>query len=536
MLSLLFYLVKATICLVPFYALYIIVLRRLTFFRWNRCYLLVSLALSMIIPVLPFGDAAPATTSALGPAIGGGYATGAVMENTVTVASHPALSHPGWQNWVAFIYILGTAIAFFFLIRNLWKIYTLIHKGIPDRYGDLRVLSSNDKIPTASFFSYVFINRGDLSEEDIGQILVHEGYHAIKLHSLDVLFVEIVKVLWWFNPVIYLYKNSLQEAHEYEVDQAVCRQYDRKDYAGLLLRLSTTLSLAPANMFSLHPLKDRVKMLFNNRSQQNRKWRYLLILPLVLIACEQLGTRKQSASGHAEGMLTIGADSTSLVIDSTTTLQSIQRAGWELKAKKDIDLVVVQYETNPAGKIVLIELKVTNKTAGSVNSKPQTKSVSATWDLRESHADADFWKNYRIIVAAATSPDGASQLYCHSVSRKRTNHHGNVAMKSVLHGQTLFWSNCASCHNAIRDMTGPALAGVTDHRAKAWIYAFVHNSSALIASGDSNAIRIADEWNQVAMTRFPNLSNHDIDDIFSYVDEYSRHPPNLGFVYHPPSK
>jgi mono/diheme cytochrome c family protein len=514
---LLFYLAKAAICLIPFYALYITVLRRLTFFRWNRFYLLASLALSMIIPILPVGYAAPVTPGSLGHTAGGGYAIGIVAENTVAVVNHPVFSLPGWQDWLVLVYLLGTAVTFFFLIRNLWKIYKLINTGNPDHYGDLRVLSADDKIPTASFFSYVFINRGDLTEEDIGQILVHEHYHAIKLHSLDVLFIEIVKVLWWFSPVVYFYKNSLQEAHEYEVDQAVCRQYDRKNYAGLLLRLNTALSLAPANMFSLHPLKDRVKMLFNSRSRQNRKWMYLLMLPLVLVACEQLGSHRSGS--NAKNILTIGADSTSLVIDSTTTLQNIQRAGRELKAKKGIDLVVLQYETNPVGKIVLIELKVKN----------MTTSYSATWDLRENRRDVDFWKSYRIIVAAATSHDGTSQLYCHSVPR--TNHNGNlspVAMKSVVHGQTLFQTNCASCHNAVQDMTGPALKGVTDRRAKAWIYAFVRNSSALIASGDSSAIHLADKWNQVPMTHFPQLSDHDIDDIFSYVNARSRITQNLG--------
>jgi len=97
-----------------------------------------------------------------------------------------------------------------------------------------------------------------------------------------------------------------------------------------------------------------------------------------------------------------------------------------------------------------------------------------------------------------------------------------------VHGQTLFQSDCAACHNAVKDMTGPALAGVTEHRAKAWIYAFVRNSSALIASGDTSGIRIADKWNQVPMIHFPKLSDQDIDDIFSYVNARSQMKLNLG--------
>ncbi len=91
-------------------------------------------------------------------------------------------------------------------------------------------------------------------------------------------------------------------------------------------------------------------------------------------------------------------------------------------------------------------------------------------------------------------------------------------------GKALFQSNCASCHNPLKDATGPALKGV-DARvpSKEWLYDWIHNSSKVIASGDKYANDIYNKWGKTAMTAFPQLSNEDIDAIITYVN--SVEPP-----------
>jgi len=90
-------------------------------------------------------------------------------------------------------------------------------------------------------------------------------------------------------------------------------------------------------------------------------------------------------------------------------------------------------------------------------------------------------------------------------------------------GKQLFNQNCAACHSLDRKMTGPALANVEARLAedegldKEWIYAWVKNSPAVIASGDAYANKIYAEYNQAAMTPFPTLSNEDIDNILAYT-------------------
>lgn len=95
----------------------------------------------------------------------------------------------------------------------------------------------------------------------------------------------------------------------------------------------------------------------------------------------------------------------------------------------------------------------------------------------------------------------------------------NINANAAPDGKALFMSNCASCHNPLKDATGPALKGA-DSRvpSKEWLYKWVHNSASVIASGDKYANKVYNEWGKTAMTAFPQLSNEDIDAIFAYVN------------------
>lgn len=100
----------------------------------------------------------------------------------------------------------------------------------------------------------------------------------------------------------------------------------------------------------------------------------------------------------------------------------------------------------------------------------------------------------------------------------------NFSALAAPDGKALFQSNCASCHNPIKDATGPALKNVDKtFPSKDWVYGWVHNSSAVIASGDKFANDLYNKWNKTQMTAFPQLSKEDIDAILSYVNSYE--PP-----------
>ncbi len=97
----------------------------------------------------------------------------------------------------------------------------------------------------------------------------------------------------------------------------------------------------------------------------------------------------------------------------------------------------------------------------------------------------------------------------------------NVAASAAPDGKALFMSNCASCHNPIKESTGPALQNIRASLPGGdWVYKWVKNSAALIAAGDAEAVRVYTKYNKTAMTAFPNLSNEEIDAILQYADDY----------------
>ncbi len=101
----------------------------------------------------------------------------------------------------------------------------------------------------------------------------------------------------------------------------------------------------------------------------------------------------------------------------------------------------------------------------------------------------------------------------------------SISSVSAQDGKALFQANCASCHNPIKDATGPALKGV-DKRvpSKEWLHNWVHNSAKVIASGDKYANELYNKWNKTAMTAFPNLTEQEIDAIVTYVNSVPDKP------------
>lgn len=102
---------------------------------------------------------------------------------------------------------------------------------------------------------------------------------------------------------------------------------------------------------------------------------------------------------------------------------------------------------------------------------------------------------------------------------------GAAAAGDPANGKKLFNANCAACHALDKKMTGPALRGVGERLERDWLVSWIHNSSAVIQSGDKYANQIFEEYNKTNMTPFPQLSEKDIDDIIAYTMQPKEEPP-----------
>ncbi|MFD2572844.1 TonB family protein [Spirosoma soli] len=276
------YLFIASLYLLLFYGCYWLFLRRNTFFGLNRTYLLGSIILSVTLPALKlptrWADTAPTTINTIN--------LPAFVVGTNTTSSHELTT----AQWGWLLYSIGVVVMLARLGLNLRAVYRLIRQGEHEpQPGYTLVQLPDDSSPSFSFGSYLVLNKVD-SLTKPAALIRHEEAHIRQRHTLDVLFVEVARVAFWFNPVLWLYKRSLQEVHEFLADQAVC-QTAQPDYAQQLVAYA--LNVSPTTLttpfVSVSTLKQRIIMLQKPASNRRALLAYTLVLPLaaLLTMCTQ---------------------------------------------------------------------------------------------------------------------------------------------------------------------------------------------------------------------------------------------------------
>ncbi len=274
------YLLKVSACLTLFFAFYLVFLRKLTFFKINRFYLLSALLLSFVIPAInvQIERIAPVVVDHVQPQqiqIGQ-----MVQQNTTQAVVEQGFN---WSFLLAIIY--GIAVASLLLLAA-WRLFQLLKHtaGHTHRVNGLKLVPKSTGFTNCSFLNYVFIDQQNLSEQELTFLLRHEEVHAKQYHSLDKLVLTIIKAVLWFNPVIYFYDKALEQMHEYEADESTSADMGTQCYANLLLRLATQDHQMPmVHNFVKSPIKERIKMLYQSKSKNMKKMSYVLALPIATI-------------------------------------------------------------------------------------------------------------------------------------------------------------------------------------------------------------------------------------------------------------
>ncbi len=270
------YLLSASLAMAIFYALYGLLFRRLPFHALNRAYLLVALGASLIIPLLEL----PAPAAALTQPVQTVFYVEDPEPFPETTFLAPAEPAPlDWWAVAWYAYLAGVGAMVLRLGRSLWRLRRLLaHPG--ERIGGLTIIPTSGQ--NASFFHWILLNDTDLTEAERRQVLAHEAEHTRLGHSADRLLVEVLRVVFWFNPVLWLVQRSLAQLHELEVDARMTRRFEAQGYARLLLKLHGGLALPLTNLFSQQPLKDRIRALFQPKpTSAMKKLLYLSALPLL---------------------------------------------------------------------------------------------------------------------------------------------------------------------------------------------------------------------------------------------------------------
>ncbi len=279
-------LLQANLYWMALYACYALFLRRQTFLHWNRAYLLGSLLAAFALPLVQYPEAAPAVPMV--------YEMSAAAFTVGATVAVPPPSLLTWENLLWLLYGIGVLVMLVRLVRHSRCLYFLIKSGDSiEMDGYTLILSEDDQTGSFSFLRWVVVSRSDY-EHNFDTILTHELAHVRQRHSWDILLVEGLRVVFWFNPVLVLYKNALQQVHEYLADrQAEADNRDR--YAEFLVSyaLNTPSAVLTNQFFNPKLLKNRIAMLYKNK---NSKWalgKYLAIAPLIVLVLALTAARER---------------------------------------------------------------------------------------------------------------------------------------------------------------------------------------------------------------------------------------------------
>ena len=272
---------KTAVLLAAFYMFYRLLLSKETFHRLNRTVLLGTAVLSFILPfcvitihkVVSF----PAAQQEFQMNESADMAAG-----TISIES----AQPLWPYVVCTIFVLGALVVLSSTVISIIKVMGIVRNGeqkVMDS-GEILVMTQ-ENIPPFSWMKYIVLSKDDY-EGDCSQILVHEKAHIALKHSWDILLLDFISALQWFNPAIWMLKADLRTIHEFEADDAVLRSgANVKEYQYLLIKKAVGKSgYSVANSFNHSTLKLRITMMLNKKSTRMSAWKALYVIPLVGIS------------------------------------------------------------------------------------------------------------------------------------------------------------------------------------------------------------------------------------------------------------
>lgn len=270
------YVLKSAACLAILLAFYTFFMEKENMHTLKRFYLLGALVAALTIPFVTFVEYVeiPVPTEATMEVIEIPAMTGHVQEQ----APIDYLPIVLWS-----MYLLGALLFGFKFIRNLAVIIQRIRKNPKYRVHHIYNVLLSESIVPHTFLSYIFLNKHKFEARQIPkEVLLHEETHANQKHSWDVLFVEFLQVIFWFNPLMHLVKKAIKLNHEFLADRAVLNKgFKPTTYQNILLEFSSS-SLHPqlANAINYSSIKKRFTVMKTQTSKKSKWIKGLLLIPL----------------------------------------------------------------------------------------------------------------------------------------------------------------------------------------------------------------------------------------------------------------
>jgi beta-lactamase regulating signal transducer with metallopeptidase domain len=371
--NLLLYFIKANGLIILFYLMYLLFLRKETFFVSNRWYFIFGLFLSLVLPLITFTKTIwvePVPIADL-------YQETLPINSSKSEKTIPE-STIDWS-----LIILSTYLTISFLIIckigvELVSFYNKIRKQSRQKAIDFTLIHSTTTENPFSFFHFIVINTNLFSETELHHILTHESIHVKQKHSIDVLFGKLFCALFWVNPIIWLYRKAMLQNLEFIADSKTFEQIENKyEYQKTLLKVVTHQhDLSITNQFYQSLIKKRIVMLHTNQSHKRNAWKYATILPLLVgfMLLFQIETVAQVKEKSKNVSYAVSSSFSSILTKNSTDkeLRELEKTFSDEKYKLKISKV----KRNKEGEIIGIKLSFdSGKTYNRILERKSTEPI-----------------------------------------------------------------------------------------------------------------------------------------------------------------
>ena len=355
---------KVAVLIAVFYMFYRLMLARETFHHVNRLVLLLTAVASYVLPLCVITIHETVTIQRTANVAVGAWQAEAAVEQ-------PAM--PLWQIVLPILFIIGMALTLFHTLWSLFRIIRLIKHSEqhPQEDGTIICVTGNAALSPFSWMHYIVMNRSDYETND-ATILAHERGHIRLRHSWDLILVDTLTALQWFNPAMWMLRSDLRAIHEYEADAAVLSQgINARQYQYLLITKAAGIGgYSLVNGISHSTLKNRINMMLHKKSNRRSLLKLLALLPIIGITlavnAEKVvdvrydGPQKQiTKKGRKNATINMGDNKTILVVETDETKaetpETNTAVGTFEPVQGDVFDVVEEMPQYPGGAEALLE-------------------------------------------------------------------------------------------------------------------------------------------------------------------------------------
>ncbi|SFE05510.1 M56 family metallopeptidase [Flavobacterium phragmitis] len=455
------YIAKSVVLMLLFYCVYFFLLRRETFFNSNRWFLLSGLIISSILPLLSYTkviwiDAVPNLNTNI--------------QSALLSAPEKQTSDINWSLIILGLYLIGFIIFLLKLAVDFYSLNSIIKGKKVKQQADFKFIDTPENIAPFSYFEYIVYNSSLYTASELENIIEHEKVHSDQNHTIDVLISRFFSIIFWFNPIVWLYKKAISQNLEFIADSEASKKIsDKKAYQYTLLKITTHENcVAITNHFYQSLIKKRIVMLNKNQSKKRNSWKYYVVIPALaafvilfqveVIAKERQQTVKVSGETKSVDVYKIKKNSTDAELkEIKEKLKSIHNIDFEAsEIKRDshnnltsikIDIkngnqktqsIQTSSETIEEFGILVITDKEGKKKVGiqtseeGKTSKTSKVAVSKKIKNTKSDTDSDQASDSHIIITNNPNSKTDTHVNINSFTSTKTNSDTNTDISTVV--------------------------------------------------------------------------------------------------------